>query len=83
MNNTHSPENKNRAPKPYDGKACAKCNLNGTAKKWTLIFKYSYKARLCVACVESLGGMENSRAWLEKNSSFDSKGNLYFPGVIK
>jgi hypothetical protein len=67
----------------YNRKFCACCGINGITKKITLHLKYSYRARLCFYCIEKLEGIENARTWLEKNASYDAKGNIYFPKVSK
>ncbi len=64
--------------KIYDKKTCAHCGINGTVRKATIIFKYSYSAKCCYYCIDKLGGIENTRTWLEKNAKFNSNGNLLF-----
>jgi len=63
---------------PYDKKKCACCGVNGTVRKYTLVFKYSNSARCCYYCIEKLGGVENARMWLEQHALFNGKGEFWF-----
>jgi len=62
----------------YDKKTCAHCRVNGTVKKFKLIFNYSYTAKCCYYCIEKLGGIESTRKWLEQNSHYNNKGQYWF-----
>lgn len=62
----------------YDKKYCAHCGVNGTVKKARLVFKYSNSARCCYYCIEKLGGIENTREWLEKHVQFSPNGKFWF-----
>lgn len=62
----------------YDKKRCACCGINGTVRKYTLVFKYSNSAKCCYYCIEQLGGIENARTWLEQHAIFNTKGGFWF-----
>lgn len=64
--------------KIYDKKTCAHCGVNGTVKKFSLVFKYSNSAKCCFYCIEKLGGIENTRAWLEGHARFNRFGQFWF-----
>jgi hypothetical protein len=64
--------------KKYEMKTCAHCGVNGTVKKFKLIFRYSYAAKCCFYCIEKLGGIENTRKWLEKHAQFNNNGQYWF-----
>lgn len=57
-------------------KHCCKCGVNGSVRKWTFVFRYSFKAKLCLPCIESIGSPLLAKEWLEKNCLFDKTGNL-------
>jgi hypothetical protein len=57
-------------------KHCCCCGCNGGIKKWIIHFSYNRKAKVCVFCIEKLGGIENVRIWLENNSIYSKNGKL-------
>jgi hypothetical protein len=65
-------------PVVYDKKSCAYCGCEKSIKKLTIIFKYSYSAKMCCFCIEKLGGIENARDWLEENAKFNNRGKFFF-----
>jgi hypothetical protein len=62
----------------YDKKTCAHCGVNGIVKKVKLIFKYNKSAKCCYYCIEKLGGIENTKIWLEKHVRFNNNAQYWF-----
>ena len=83
MNNSHSLTYKNTGQEPYTGKTCCRCGINGGTKKYSFVFRYSYRAKMCYPCIEALGGSANALEWINLCATFGKSGELYFPQPAK
>lgn len=54
----------------FNERVCPICRINGSCKKWVFHFSYNRKARVCVSCVQKLGGAPYVVDWLAKHAVY-------------